>query len=198
MRYYHGSPTAGIQTLAPPPGKVIYLTNNRAYALFYIRDLAVNHVTCGVADDGVVDYDEQFPGQLRTLYTGRSGWLYACEGDGAFARGSSPWIVTADHAVAVAAAEFIPNAYEAILPEIAAEAVRVKRYEDKTEQQRRDITEMMVRKIFKNGYLGAATPKARFMEQYFPEAWAFARQNAANAAAYVAKWEEEHLCQSKT
>ena len=37
-RYYHGSPFPGIEALAPRPGRVIYLTGNRAYALFYIRD----------------------------------------------------------------------------------------------------------------------------------------------------------------
>lgn len=62
MLCYHGSPIAGIETLSPPPGKVLYLTPVRAYALFYIRDLAVNHVTCGVLPGGVVRYDEQLPG----------------------------------------------------------------------------------------------------------------------------------------
>ncbi|MCL2301006.1 MAG: hypothetical protein FWC27_12765 [Firmicutes bacterium] len=175
MPYYHGSPVAGIQTLAPPPGGVVYLTNCRAYALFYIRDLEVNHVTCGVRN-GVVLYDEQFPGQLRALYAGRGGWLYACEGNG-FAPGKDPWIVTAGSAVTVASAEHIPNAYEAILREIEAGAVRVDSYEGKTAERRRDITEMMVRLILQDGYLSAATPRARFFERSFPEAWALAQQN---------------------
>ena len=195
MQYYHGSPVAGIEALKPPPGKVLYLTSNRAYALFYIRDLEVNWVTCGVPPDGVVDYDERFPGQLRTLYAGRSGWLYACAADDSFARGSSPWIVTVDHAVSVASAVFIPDVYEAILREIAAGAVRVKRYEDKTEAQRQDILAMMVHYIFKNRLLSARTPKACFVEQRFSEAWRYAAQNEANAVEYVAQWEKEHLSQ---
>jgi len=190
--YYHGTPAANITTLAPPPGGVLYLTNCRAYALFYIRDLAVNHVTCGVAKDGAVVYDEQFPGQLRALYAGREGWLYAC-GDGKLAPGHSPWIVTCGHAVPVISTEYIPDAYEAIAREIAAGAVRVKRYEDKTPEQKRDITEMMVCKIYKDGFLGANTPKARFFEKSFPEAWGYALENQARAKEYIAKWEKEHL-----
>jgi len=192
MPYYHGSPVAGIKTLAPPPGGVIYLTNCRAYALFYIRDLEVNHVTCGVARDGVVEYDEQFPGQLRALYAGRGGWIYACEGDG-FAQGHSPWIVTAGRAVDVVSAQYIPDAYESIAREIDAGTVRFKRYEDKTDEQKRDITEMAAWAILKNGHLSAATPKARFYEQSFPQAWALVLENQARAGEYIAQWEKAHL-----
>jgi len=173
---YHGSPVAGIETLTPPPGRPLYLTNNRAYALFYIRDMEVNWVTCGVRD-GVVVYDEQFPDQLRTLYAGRGGWLYACENDG-FAPGNSPWIVLADKAVPVAAAEYISDAYEAIQHEIAAGTVRVDSYESKTPQWRQEFNEHLLRNILEN-WLGADTPKARFVEQNFPEAWAMAQQAQA-------------------
>ena len=123
MPYYHGSPIAGIETLAPSPGKPLYLTDNRAYALFYLRDPEINWVTCGVRG-GIVAYDEQFPGQLRALYAGRGGWLYACGDDGGFVPGGSSWIVTADRAVPVVSAEFIPDAYEAILREISTGTVR--------------------------------------------------------------------------
>jgi len=192
MPYYHGSPVAGIQALAPPPGGVIYLTNCRAYALFYIRNLEVNHVTCGVARDGAVEYDEQFPGQLRAHYAGRGGWLYACDGED-FTQGHSPWIVKADRAVNVASADYIPDAHEAIAREIEVGAVRVKRYEDKTQAQKRDITEMTAWVILRDGYLEAGTPKSRFYERSFPEAWALALENQARSGEYIAQWEKAHL-----
>ena len=176
MPYYHGSPIAGIKTLAPPPGGVIYLTNCRAYALFYIRDLEVNWVCCGVRD-GIVVYDEQFPGQLRALYAGRNGWIYACEGAN-FAQGSSPWIVQADRAVDVASVAYIPDAYEAILREIEAGMVRVDSYADKSAERRLEFTERMASRILKERWLTAATPRSRFIEQYFPEAWALALKTA--------------------
>ena len=171
---YHGSPITGIHTLAPPPGGPLYLTNNRAYALFYIRDMEINWVSCGVRE-GVVVYDEQFPGQLRALYAGRGGWLYACENDG-FKPGSSPWIVLADRAVPVAAAAFIPDAYEAILREIKAGTVRVDSCESKTPRRRQEFNAHMAQSILEERWLGANTPRARFVERYFPEAWEMARQ----------------------
>ena len=192
MLYFHGTPIANITTLASPPGKALYLTPFRAYALFYIRDLQVNHVTCGMTKEGVVIYDEQFPGQLRALYAGREGWLYTCE-EGNFSPGNDPWIVTSDRTVPVTSAEFIPDAYEAITREIEAGTVRVRRYEDKTEEQKRDITGMTAYYILKNNHLGANTPKARFYEHSFPAAWACALENEANAQEYIAQWEKEHL-----
>ena len=56
MPYYHGTPTPGIRVLAPPPGKPLYLTNSRAYALFYIRDLG-----------------GAYPGRLRRYSAGNRG-----------------------------------------------------------------------------------------------------------------------------
>ena len=82
MLLYHGSAAGGLTRLTGQP--CVYLTPYPCYALCYIRDPNVNYVTCGVDKDGVVRYDENFPEQLRTLYAGRSGWLYRCgEGDGA-------------------------------------------------------------------------------------------------------------------
>ena len=162
------------------------------YALFYIRDPAVNHVTCGMTKDGIVDYDEQFPGQLRAHYAGREGWLYACE-ENDFTPGSDPWIVTAKHPAPIASVEYIADAFEAIQREIEAGAVRVKRYEDKSEAQKRDITGMTAWVILKNGHLRADTPKARFYARSFPEAWALALENETKAREYIARWEKEHL-----
>ena len=56
--YYHGTTTPGITELWAKP--IVYLTPNRAYALFYIMDKNINWVTCGVREDGVVHYDGNF------------------------------------------------------------------------------------------------------------------------------------------
>ena len=55
--FYHGSAAAGIATLETRGEKhVVYLTDNRAYALFYLRDPQIDFVTCGVTRDGTVRY----------------------------------------------------------------------------------------------------------------------------------------------
>ena len=85
MTFYHGSIIPGItelgtNSLMHDESKtiIVYLTPNRAYVLFYIRDLEINHVTCGVTDEGFIRYDEQFPDQLEKIYKGVNGYLYHC------------------------------------------------------------------------------------------------------------------------
>ncbi|MDD4356665.1 MAG: hypothetical protein PHN98_05380, partial [Smithellaceae bacterium] len=64
MIFYHGSPIAGITELGTrshthdgTKTSAVYLTPNCAYALFYIRDLGINYVTCGVTEEGYILYD---------------------------------------------------------------------------------------------------------------------------------------------
>ena len=56
---------------------IVYLTPNRAYALFYISNLEINHVTCGVTDEGFIRYDELME-ELRKslLHNKENGILY--------------------------------------------------------------------------------------------------------------------------
>ena len=51
----------------------------QSYALFYFRDMEINHVTCGVDDDGIVVYHEQFPNQLAVIYGSRCGYIYTAK-----------------------------------------------------------------------------------------------------------------------
>lgn len=76
---YHGSTISGLAALRPDAKGAVFLTPNSTYALFYIRDREINWVTCAVGTDGIVRYEEQFPNQLRTIYGGIGGYIYACE-----------------------------------------------------------------------------------------------------------------------
>lgn len=88
MKYfYHGSIVSGIKNLKPfsplhgSDKRVVYLTDNIPYSLFYIWDKEHNHlegkhVTAWIKD-GIAYYEEQFPEQLKAFYNGVSGYLYA-------------------------------------------------------------------------------------------------------------------------
>ena len=73
--YYHASNIGNLTEIKPlsklhgSGEAVAYFTPIRAYALFYLRDMEINHVTCGVNKDGVVVYHEQFPNQLHPRST---------------------------------------------------------------------------------------------------------------------------------
>lgn len=59
MKLYHGTTVSGLDTLRTKScdregNEVLYLTDNWAYSLFYIRERELDFVTCGVGDGGVV------------------------------------------------------------------------------------------------------------------------------------------------
>ncbi|MDR0287310.1 MAG: hypothetical protein LBI03_06380 [Clostridiales bacterium] len=68
--FYHASNIENLSELLPlstmrgTGEKVCFFTTTRAYAFFYLRDMDINYVTCGVHDNGIVIYEEQFPNQL--------------------------------------------------------------------------------------------------------------------------------------
>ena len=73
-----------------------YFTSNRGVCTFYIRDMNINHVTCGIDEDGIPVYYEQFPQQLKILYGGRSGYIYTVINNGEIVSGhtNGVWIST--------------------------------------------------------------------------------------------------------
>ena len=87
---FHGSVIADIHTIKAESTlygtentKVVYLTDNLPYSLFYIWDSSQNikrskHVTAWIKD-GIVYYEEQFEGQLEAFYKGVSGYVYCVE-----------------------------------------------------------------------------------------------------------------------
>lgn len=82
---YHGTTAAGLRYIkansrSHSTGKpVAYFTMDRCYALICCRDRRENFVTMGLREDGKQHYYERFPDQLRTLYSGRRGYLYYVE-----------------------------------------------------------------------------------------------------------------------
>ncbi len=174
--FYHGSAAAGIATLETRGEKhVVYLTDNRAYALLYLRDPQIDFVTCGVTRDGTVRYEERFPDQLRTLYAGRSGWIYSCAENAAMEKTRVPGIWISHENVPVAAAERIADAYEALQPYLASGAVCVRTYESLSAQEISENDCAIVEFIRQRGLLCEKSPRADFYRERFPRAWEMAR-----------------------
>ena len=175
---YHGSATAGIQTLqARGDKRVVYLTDNYVYALFYLRDPQIDFVTCGVTRDGTVCYEERFPDQIRTLYAGRSGWIYRCEESAQMEKTRVPGIWVCREDVPVAGAEYIADAYEALVPYLAEGKVRVRVYETLSARERAENDGAIADYIRKSGVIRETSPRADFYREYFPAAWEQAKHD---------------------
>lgn len=172
MKLYHGSDIAGIDILIPAScdqkGKrVLYLTDNWAYSLFYLRDRKIDFVTCGIGPDGKVHYDEKFPNQLKILYQGKSGYIYEVETDAVTTRTPGIWISAAKAKVSGYAC--ISDAYMEIRKEIDNGTIDFLSYDDLSIEQRRLNHEGAVRYLV-SGKVKSAE-KTAFYREYFPEAW---------------------------
>ena len=171
MKLYHGTTVSQIERLRcnskhHAGNPVLYLTDNRAYSLFYIRDREIDFVTCGVGEDGKVYYDEKFPDQLKTLYEGRSGYIYETDVSAEKYHVRGIWVCSRD--ARITGMEFIPDVYQVILHEIEKGNVVLLPYESLTEEQKQ-MNYRGVVDYLRRGQLSHA--KAQFFRNHFPEAW---------------------------
>ena len=181
--FYHGSITPDIARLEArsrlhqSEEKVVYLTDNRPYALFYIWDAVRNgsdgkHVTAWTRN-GKTYYEEQFPEQLKVFYQGVSGYLYYLP-DGksiqTVADRENMYYSTAD--VAVEETEFIADVYDELLKHEAAGEVVILRYNDQTPQRQNELVELIARAILRDGFYTGNEQERAFMKKYFSMAWA--------------------------
>ena len=180
MRLYHGTTAGGLDILCANSydrngNPVLYLTDNRAYSLFYIRDRVVDFVTCGVGIDGVVHYDEKIPNQLELLYQGKSGYIYELEADAQPTNTNGIYVISQNLQIVKSA--YIPDVYDAICAEISKGNVGVVHYEELTEEQRQLNEEGMYRWFLAEQ--GMHPVKRAFLQAHFPEAWARAQNTLA-------------------
>ena len=172
MRFYHGSTVENLTMLEPvsrggPARDVVYLTDNRAYCLFYIRDREIDYVTCGVRRVGIVQYEEKFPGQLKEMYSGVSGWCYGVDAEAEPTR--IPGIWGSRQAAVVVDRTYIPDVYDAVRGEISRGSVAFLRYEDLTAEPRSLNHQGIVRCFLTDSAMNPQ--RAAFFRKHFPEAW---------------------------
>ncbi len=172
MKVFHGTLEGGISVLSPlsknGEGKpVVFLTDNYAYSLFYIRDRSVDFVTCGVGADGKVHYEEWFPNQLKTLYSGRSGWVY--EADVETEPHRIRGVRISHQEVTISRCYPIKDAYQEIQEEIQKGNIILRTFEEASEAELRKDRDGLVN-MLQHG--PTITPERQsFFQIYFPECW---------------------------
>lgn len=184
---FHGSSVSGIETLhatsklhGTEEDKVLYLTENPVYALFYIWDAEHNkrtgkYVTCFIKN-GKVYYEEQFPDQLKTFYKGVSGYLYCVVQTEEFSpvKGwEEMWSVGKD--TKVAEVRFIPDVYDELMKYEKEGKFEVISYEKVAPERIKDLYEYMARKLVNNGIVKQPDcEEAVFYRTYFESVWRMA------------------------
>ena len=188
MILYHGSITPSINKIATNSilhgttnKNVVYLTDNRAYALLYIWDPSHNikrgkHVTAWIKE-GIVYYEEQFPQQLKAFYDNVKGYIYCVDQNNSFYPvddSESMWYSSA-HAM-VNGTEHISNVYDELCKCENDGQLKVIRFEDVDKRRIDDLYNNIAKNIIKKGLIELPNDNdALFYQKYFPSVWEMAK-----------------------
>lgn len=200
MTLYHGSTRENIKSLnavskdhRSADNRVAYLTSSRTYALFYIRDIEIDYVTCGVNKSGIIVYDEHFPNQLESLYRGVKGFLYHFNSDCHFEETAKRTVWVTRKPVHVMAVERIEDVYDALLTEEKKGLIKINHYESWTSEKKKDIHEMMIYSLFIKDFNSMPHTRTSFYKKNFTEAYAFVESNQHMKVDFIRRWEEKNL-----
>jgi len=156
--------------------KVVYLTDNIPYALYYIWDgkhkgYSEKHVT-GWIKNGVAYYEEQFPDQLKTFYKGVSGYLYCISknSDIQSVENRECLYYSLENTV-VAKVDYILDVYEELLKYEASGKLKVLRYNEQSEKRQDELIDLIATGIVKSDFFKDDEAKAQFMKKHFVKAW---------------------------
>ena len=181
-RLYHGSFFPDIHKLDAvsknhdnEEEKVVYMTTNRAYSLFYIWNAEHNGIKKWITSwirDGIVGYHEQFPGQLKSFYNGVSGFIYYCSKNDNWIPASKPDTWMCSHDVVLEGCEKVENVYEEIIRYETEGKVHVVRFEAMTPEEQDKTVQMIADLIIKKNYLlDQSKEEAIFLKSHNKLAW---------------------------
>jgi hypothetical protein len=184
--YYHASPVEGITELEPRVSNhktpLLYFSKKRENVLVYLSNAVEKYcretnfphegvwqkwASYGFDEDGIQRIEEYYPNALEKTYKGVSGYIYAVQSiHEADFELKIPDAVACDMPAKVVEAEFVPDAYLAILEAERNGLVRIFRYEQMTQKHR-----LWLEKTIKKEYEEAAQqPDYRhFLRGNFPE-----------------------------
>ncbi len=182
MKYlYHGSVNPDIEVLEArsllhsSQQKVIYLTDNIPYALYYIWDAekigySGKHVT-GWLKDGVAFYEEQFLGQLEAFYSGVSGYLYCVNAENAKTVEGREGLFYSTEDLPIEKKCFIADVYQELLKYEAMGEFKVKRFIEQTSERQTELIDLIAQAIKRENCYADDKEHQEFMKKYFSESW---------------------------
>ena len=184
---HHGSAIPSLTELKPlsrlhnTEKNVVYLSSSMPYVLLYIWDsektrYSRKYVTSWLKD-GVANYEEQFPGQLKAFYEGVRGYVYSVEqsSDMHFVQ-QREGMFYSELPVNVCRVTEIPDVHQELLRYEREGLFRVFRYEDATAEKQTELAERIASFIARDGMIDRDDEQSRFMKRYFADAWEKAKE----------------------
>ena len=166
--FYHASPVKDLKVLEPRISDhgvpLIYFSKKRENVLVYLSNAVEKYCRengffydgpwkkwgpYGFDPDGILRIEEYYPGMLEETYQGVSGYIYEVaevpQNDYPL---NIPDAVADSQAVRVDAAEYVPDAWEAILAAEKQGLIRILRYKDFSDQEI-DTIEILLQKLYR-------------------------------------------------
>ena len=155
MILYHGSRISSIEHLRPFSANhekpYVYLTHSKVLAAIYAcnpMNRPNGFFTYWWNKEGILCYDEYFANQLESIYSGKKGYVYTCEGilpqlD------RMPWVYLSEKSISVSGCTVIPDIYKQLLQYEQEGQLIIRRYKDASPKQR-EIWENVVKQSLAN------------------------------------------------
>ena len=184
--YYHASSVPGIKQLEPAVSEhgvpLVYLSRKRENVLVYLSNAVEKYCRetgfeyngryrkwgpYGFGRDGILYLEEYYPDALEKTYKGVSGYIYTADDitDSGFDTGITD-TVTSSVPVEVSAAEFVPDALDAILQAEEEGLIRIVRYREMSDKKK-----IWLERVIREEYVSSAdhSEYRHFLRGCFPE-----------------------------
>lgn len=180
--FYHGSISSNITELKAlsllhdENKKVLYLTDNIPYALFYIWDGKHNNYdrkfVTGWIKNGIAYYEELFPMQLEIFYKGVSGYLYCVKKiPNILPVNKNDSMYYSEENISIDCAVYIPDIYSKLMEYEALGKFKLLRFNEQPLEKQNELIGKSVDIILKSNFFKNDEPKLNFYKKYFPTAW---------------------------
>lgn len=180
--FYHGSILSNITELKAlsllhnENKKVVYLTDNIPYALFYIWDGKHNNYdrkfVTGWIKNGITYYEELFPMQLETFYKGVSGYLYCIKKlSNILPVNMNESMYYSEENISIDRTVYIPDIYSELIKYEALGEFRLLRFNEQPLEKQNELIDKSTDIIMKYDFFKNDELKQKFYKKFFWTAW---------------------------
>ena len=165
------------------------------YALLYIWNRSYKWVTFSESENGKVVFTEHYENMFYDFYNKVSGSIYECDGDNPeITPTHMKGVYTSEVPISIEKETKIDNVYDEILKQEALGNIIIRRYDQLSDDEKKEIFKLTVRAIHMQKLLipSEHIPKQEqtiFVQKHFPQAWETAsRMTKTEVEQMISEW----------
>lgn len=181
MKYYHGSPIAGISVLNPYVSNhnksFVYVSTNEVVSTFYM--VKNNWYTYGFCKGSSAPiYTEYYKDALIDTYKNKVGYLYECENIKSLTNPTNiNCAFVCEDSVPIKKCSVVDDIYEKLINHEKRGELKIERYEYLSPKQLDNIRNIVVNEIIDGNLLKKNNEYTDFIKARFPTEWYVACNN---------------------